>query len=340
MLLKGKRILYFAPSFFGYDELIAKKLIEMGAIVDQYDERPGNSFLIKSMLRIYPGAIESITKSYYKKVFSKIYGRQYDYVFIVNIEAMNEQILAELRLVCSEAIFVLYMWDSSYNKKGLSSYYHLFDHCFTFDRFDAENLPGMKFRPLFYIDNYSHLPIKKEKYQLSFVGTAHGDRSYILQKIKSQMSRVRLPFFYYLYLQSLKMFIYYKLTNPKFRSGLPLKEFSFKTLSQDQVVKIIASSKAVLDIQHEKQTGLTMRTLEVLGSGKKLITTNVDIVNYDFFHHDNILIINRDNPVIDMSFFNSPVAPLTSEIRNKYSIEGWITEIFTIGQLQAVPLST
>ncbi len=339
MLIKGKRILFFAPSFFDYDALIAKKLVEMGAIVDHYDERPGNSFLIKSMLRIYPGAIENITTSYYEKIFKEIIGKSYHYVFIVNIEAMNETIIKNLRAICRQALFVLYMWDSSINKKGLSSYYHLFDKCFTFDRFDADNLPGMHFRPLFYIDHYSHLPRIKENFDLSFVGTAHGDRSYIIQKIRSQMKQVGLKFYYYLYLQSLKMFIYYKLTNPKFRYGLPLKEFSFKTLPQKKVQKIIAESKAVLDIQHEKQTGLTMRTLEVMGAGKKLITTNVDILNYDFFHHDNILIINRDNPVIDTAFLNTDYTPLTAEIQFKYSIEGWITEIFTVTQLHEVPVT-
>ena len=40
---------------------------------------------------------------------------------------------------------------------------------------------------------------------------------------------------------------------------------------------------AVLDIEHPKQVGLTMRTFEVLASGRKLITTNRSIINHEFY---------------------------------------------------------
>jgi hypothetical protein len=302
----------------------------MGAIVDAYDERPGNSFITKSLLRLYSKGIYNTTKLYYRQIISKIKNNRYDYVFIVNLEAMTEEIISNLRSTFKEAVFILYMWDSSQNKKSLTKVYSLFDYCYTFDRFDADNIPGFKFRPLFYIDSYSNLPVVNKKYDLSFVGTAHGDRSFIVKKVQSQMERTGLTFFYYLYLNSRILYFFHSIRNPKFRAISSYKEYSFKPLSEAVIVNIIASSYAVLDIQHELQTGLTMRTLEVLGAGKKLITTNVDIVNYDFYHHDNILIINRDNPVIDKSFLKSSYQVLPEEIRFKYSIEGWLSEIFSL----------
>lgn len=326
--ISGKRILFFAPKFFGYEKKIAIKLQEMGAVVDAYDERPGNSFITKSILRLYSKGINNTTRFYYRQILSKVKNNKYDYVFIVNLEAMTEEIISNLRSVFKDAVFILYMWDSSQNKKSLTKVYSLFDYCYTFDRFDADNIPGLKFRPLFYTDSYLNLPAAGKKYDLSFVGTAHGDRSFIVKKVQAQMEHAGLNFFYYLYLSSRILYLFLRISNAKLKSSY--KEFSFKPLDEPTVVNIIASSHAVLDIQHEMQTGLTMRTLEVLGAQKKLITTNVDIVNYDLYHHDNILIINRDNPVIDKAFLKSACKALAPEIRFKYSIEGWISEIFSL----------
>ena len=328
-VIGGKRILFFAPKFFGYEKKIASKLTELGAIVDAFDERPGNSFVTKSILRLYSKGITNTTKIYYKKIVSKVKNNEYDYVFIVNLEAMNESIISNLRSTFKKAVFILYMWDSSQNKKSLTRVYSLFDHCYTFDRFDAENLPGFRFRPLFYIDSYSNLPAAAKKFDLSFIGTAHGDRSFIVKKIQAQMEQAGFKFFYYLYLHSRIMYFFLRHKTRKLGTISSYKEYSFKPLSECEVTDIIASSYAVLDIQHAMQTGLTMRTLEVLGAEKKLITTNVDIVNYDFYHHDNILVINRDNPVIDKSFLKSPYKTLPQEIKLKYSIEGWLREIFS-----------
>ena len=37
--LKGKKILFFAPAFFNYEEIIKDKMVEMGATAYLYDER-------------------------------------------------------------------------------------------------------------------------------------------------------------------------------------------------------------------------------------------------------------------------------------------------------------
>lgn len=70
-----------------------------------------------------------------------------------------------------------------------------------------------------------------------------------------------------------------------------------------------------------------MRTVEMLGLGKKLITTNADIRNYDFYNPQNILVIDRDNPVIDEDFIRSPYEQIDENIRKRYSLEGFVREL-------------
>lgn len=60
-----------------------------------------------------------------------------------------------------------------------------------------------------------------------------------------------------------------------------------------------------------------------------MITTNDQIADYDFYHPDNIFIINRNNPIILDDFMDIPFRKLPINIMHKYSLRGWIEEIFT-----------
>jgi hypothetical protein len=72
-----------------------------------------------------------------------------------------------------------------------------------------------------------------------------------------------------------------------------------------------------------------MRTFEVLGKEKKLITTNKNIEDYDFYHTSNILVIDRLNPAVDKNFIDVDYQRLPLNIYYKYSIDGLLKDIFT-----------
>jgi hypothetical protein len=99
-------------------------------------------------------------------------------------------------------------------------------------------------------------------------------------------------------------------------------------LDYHQYQRISDVSKAIIDIEHPKQKGLTIRTFEVLGKEIKLITTNKNIIEYDFYNEANISVIDRNNPVIDDNFLNKPYQPLSPKLYYKYSIDGWLEDIF------------
>ena len=67
-----------------------------------------------------------------------------------------------------------------------------------------------------------------------------------------------------------------------------------------------------------------MRVYESLAMRKKLITTNSDIVNYNLYNPNTILIIDRENPILNLSFFETNFQPINEEIMHEYSIESWL----------------
>jgi hypothetical protein len=331
--LQGKHILFFAPSFFGYEKEIADKLRAMGAYVDYYDERPRNNFFVKASIRISRHIIKRSVLSYYNTILKATASKKYDYVFVVNLEAMLPSIIREFRKQQPSALFILYMWDSIQNKRPALDAYPYFDRSYSFDKNDAKNVEKIRFRPLFFIDQYNG--INKEgqakKINLCFMGTVHSDRYNLVHDIKEHVEKMGMSTFFFMYFPSPLLFLYKKLTDIRFYKAR-YSEFHFKPLKRGEILSIINESTIILDIQHPWQTGLTMRTIEMLGADKKLITTNEHVKEYDFYNPSNIMVIEREHPVIDQAFFTGVYQQVPAYIKNKYSIEGWIKEIFNLDE--------
>jgi hypothetical protein len=86
----------------------------------------------------------------------------------------------------------------------------------------------------------------------------------------------------------------------------------------------------VLDIHHQCQSGLTMRTFEVLAMGKKLITTNALVQAEPFFDDRWVLVVDRGDPVIPKDFLITDPPPLWSGFVDRYSIKGWLRDVLSI----------
>lgn len=106
-------------------------------------------------------------------------------------------------------------------------------------------------------------------------------------------------------------------------------EYTTKKLTLDEVSALTQRSKALLDISREGQKGLTFRTFEAMGLAKKLITTNADVKQYDFYNPENILVIG-DGTTIEKSFFETPYQPVPENIYKKYTVEEWVVHVFNL----------
>lgn len=328
--LNKKSVLLIAPDFFGYQIEILNNLRKSGADVLYFDERPKNDFFTKAFIRINKKIIKKKIENYYNDILKKISTINFDYVIIINIEAMSSEILKKLRDQQQSAKFILYMWDSILNKKNTVELIVFFDSVYSFDKQDCAKIESIKFRPLFYGNSYKQIADSSStiKYDLCFIGTVHSDRYSILQKIIEIRSKIEIKFFFYMYFQKHILFWVKKIKDPKFKKA-KRQDFHYRPLISSETINYIGHSKIIIDINHPKQSGLTIRTIEALGAKKKLITTNSDIKNYDFYNEDNILIIDRNNPEIPIKFFNTKHKEIPIEIYNKYSISSWIQDILS-----------
>ena len=333
--LKGKRIMLIALS--GYSGGIVKQMQNMGAIVDYFNDKPNDGFICKTLGRLQLKFYQRVLARYYFSFIDRNINNKYDYILVIRGEYTPCGALRKLKESFPAAKMILYMWDGMHkqNTNGIEVKWDFFDEVYTFDRIDYEaNKDRIKFLPLYYYGEL--LPDKVKdcnsndcKYDVSFIGTGHADRVRIVKDVIQQCNANNLKTYTYFFMPHPIIFWQNKLLNRDFK-GVSIKEINFKMLPFDSLYGVYADSRCVVDVEHPGQHGLTMRSIEIIGLKRKFITTNADIVNYDFYNPNNILVIDRKNPIVDPGFFSVPYEPLSDEIYEKYSLKNWILSVLGV----------
>lgn len=327
MNLENKKILLIAAKFFGYENDIRDELVSRGAKVDFILDRPFNSALMKALTKIAPDFMQTLVYLYYQFYFPHIFKNTYDYVFVVEGITLSRKALSRLKIISPACNFILYVWDSVKNRSHIFENRDCYHKVLTFDPDDAKRL-GLVFRPLFFTKEFEGKGEHEVLYDLCFIGTVHSDRYEIVSKISNNLFPSCKKFLF-LYFHEQWFYFLNKIFKKSYKSSSK-SEFAFKTISKKRVVEYVSASSVILDIEHPFQTGLTMRTFEVIGQKRKLATTNASIKNYDFYNPNNILVIDRKNPIIPREFFLTEYVDLMPALYQKYTLEAWVNECFNL----------
>jgi len=327
----NKKILFISPIFFGYHNKIIDELVNQGAQVDFFNERPLNSSVGKILLRLKINFLISIfVKFYYDKIVSFSAGKNYDYLFLLIPETICAEHIHRIKALNPNVKVVIYMWDSIKNRPHARTLIDVADRFCTFDPKDCMESTKLSFLPLFYIDDYKFSSsIQERKFNSCFIGTIHSDRFHLVNEIAAKIKIEGKPDFLFFYCPSYLLFLLKKMFTSEL-DGVPFKSISFKPLSQTEICSIVEQSNVIIDVEHPMQVGLTMRTIEMVGARRKLITTNADVLNYDFFCSSNICFVERLSPAIAKEFASSYYCELPEKVYNKYSLQHWVSMLFDL----------
>ncbi len=326
--LKGKKILFFCVQTFNLEKDIVKQLEKYGAHVTYFDERPANNNFTKGLIRLRKDLLERKIDKYYKKILKSIKNTQFDFLLVNRGEVVTKSFLEEFIKQQPQCKKIFYTWDSFGNHSNGLEIINYFDTKFTFDLQDAEKYK-IGFRPLYFTDKYREIyqSDTKKDIDLLFLGTAHSDRYIISNKIADWCKSHNLVSFNYYYMQGRLVYFFKKFFDASFKA-FDYQKLSFKSLTLDEIIQFYDRSDIVLDISHPGQSGLTMRTFETIGAGKKLITTNKNIEKYPFYNPKNIFLIDRGNLSLDKGFFLNEYEAMSPELYERCSIDGWIYDLF------------
>ena len=189
----------------------------------------------------------------------------------------------------------------------------LFDQVFSFEKKDCKKY-NLYFKTNF-IYKYSDTATPRFRHKVFNISSLD-KRFPVFQKIAKRLYEMKIDY---------KIIIF---TSKKDKA--PYLEFSKKPLSISEINKLQEESEILLDVHRKEQQGLSFRVFESLGLHKKLITTNTDIVNYDFYKSQNIFVIeNENNFTIPESFFEAPYSKIPESLLEKYRVENWVDELIS-----------
>ena len=112
---------------------------------------------------------------------------------------------------------------------------------------------------------------------------------------------------------------YITATHPKIDRSKPA------SMSYANSVKRMQKSRCIFDYYNDPKTGLSLRMMEAIYFGKKIITNNLRAVEYDFYKEENVMIVENERDEKDfLSFINTPLQEVSQEIKDYYSFMNWI----------------
>ncbi len=330
------RILLIAPLFFDYYKDMIAELETMGYDVDYICDTHSNSNLTKALGRVCKGLIRGATGRYFKRTVRPLLAA-HKYAYVITVAGMTFSIsrkyVREMREAQPDACFVLYQWDSERNLPYVKDIQPYFDRIFSFDRSDCAARDIYRFLPLFYTRTYEALAdrsVEEYLYDCSYIGTAHPkkyhDINCMVSALHDRMPRQMIHH----YMPSRLKYWYHKLFAKEYKRA-KYSDFRTEKMSAAEIQKLMEQSFCILDAPQKGQSGLTMRVIEALGAKRKLITTNREVVEYDFYTPENIYVFDGTFD-FDHVFFHTPYRALPAEIYEKYSLRNWLSVMLTDGQ--------
>jgi hypothetical protein len=209
---------------------------------------------------------------------------------------------------------IAYFNDSIYRCPKIKSVIPCFDEVYSFEKQDCQKY-NLKF-----ITNwiYPSEIIPKQKTQFQIFNISSKDRrSPIISKITTILKEKKINY---------KIIVFDK----ENKNNDPNIEYTSQQIPLSKVNEYMNNSQVLLDINRKGQKGLTFRVFESLSLEKKLITTNNDIKNYDFYNPNNILIIKEKNITIPLDFFENDYVKIPEAIVKKYLVENWINHVLKL----------
>lgn len=321
------RVLLVSPLMFSYHEAICKALEQIGFDPVWWNDKAGASTLYKIALRLFPGVTRRLTAHHFLTSIEKLELDSIDHILIIKGEGLNAQVVRSLRERQPRATLGVYLWDSVSNVKGIRDILPMADAVATFDPVDAL-ANGWHYRPLFARNVALSTSDQTHKdFEWCFIGTIHSDRHRLISRLRQSGGFAHS--FVFAYFQSPMVLRIRKLFDWSLWSA-PSGTLSTIPMAAAEVARITARSRAVLDVEHPRQRGLTMRTIETLLAGNKLLTTNHYLLDCDLYDASRAHIIDRKSPCIDHVFLSQPAKPISQELRDRYSCEAWAKELIDL----------
>lgn len=246
-------------------------------------------------------------------------GKQ-DQILVLNCDVFEHETLKKIKNYTDKMLTFLYDNLERYPVEDKLSY---FDKIYAFDDQDIEKHRFEK------LTNYNYLPFlsqekQQPKYDVLYITSCDKKRIAQLYALTRKFRALGLR--YQIFVLGKKAWKY-RIKEIFKKSGIIFKR---KLIAHEELPKYYQNTKVIIDLMRAGQYGLSFRVFEAMALEKKIITDNEKIIEYDFYHPNNILVINENFGNIEKDFFNNNYQSPPEEVYRKYTLDCWIEKVFNL----------
>lgn len=294
------KILFFGLDYHTYTRGIIAEMEALGASVTYVDIQPRNLFF-KVLRTVGRTLYENYLDAHHLAAIRASEGTVYDKVVFLQAHQMSLDNLSRLREIHKGTEFTLYNWDAQTNH-DYRPQAPFFDRVITFDRRDAEEY-GYGYLPLFCQRSVQGLSSDYAEFGTLFmVGNLVKPMRYTaIEVFRSYCFENGLTFSQHLKISPVVLL-------QLLRLGVYPTGVSFRSIVPETFREMIETSQGVFDFANHDQSGQTMRMMENLCIGKKIITNNTWVKREPFYSPDRIHVFNEMDFSGVTDFLHTPFA--------------------------------
>lgn len=228
-----------------------------------------------------------------------------DTIIVFDSGINDSKILKYISKKNSDKRLIFYYWNPvgvSFPVKNVPKEYEIW----SYSPSDCEKY-SLKYNSTFYFPEFVTSVEASCDSDVSFIGKDKG-RYPVLMRYKGLFEKSGLITDFYI-----------TATHPKIDRSKPA------SMSYTDSIKRMQKSKCIFDYYNDPKTGLSLRMMEALYFGKKIITNNLRASEYNFYRQENVMIVENANDEKDfLTFINAPLHEVSQEIKDYYSFMNWM----------------
>ncbi len=314
------KILLISSYIFGYMEHLKPAFAENGIEAEfLYHGKPPLNFEYKNkakhLIAFLKKAVGMNAKMEFRHNTIKEYvrGKKYDQILVVHPQYLSHKTHILLKSITGR--YITFLFDSMAKMPRQRPVLKHFDAIFSYEKNDCKQY-DFQFQTNFIPISLPRKTVPENTKQDFFNICSLDSRFNDLEAIGKALKEKNLEYEFLVFSNK-----------PKHS---PYVDFISKKIDSVNVQQKIQEARGLVDVQRKDQQGLSFRVFESLGYGKKLLTTNADIANYDFYHPSNILIVDPNSIRISSEFFDLPYTEVPLPVKQKYEPINWVTQVFNL----------
>lgn len=326
-MTKAKTFLLMMADYSDFPTLFAKNLEKEGFIpyvitddIPKFKYENGKryiNFFKKTFLKDKEYKKNLVEQHRFREYSNQIdaIGADLDYVLIIRPDLFPISFIKFLKTKTKKLI--AYQWDGINKFPQIKDYFSLFDTFFCFE--DVIGVDNIRKINNFYFDfddfDESQKTYNNDDPVFYFVGLDWENRREKIDKFVAFTKDNNYKI--YFYIQEFEI-------NTKKN---PLINYIKDRITFADNIELVKKSDILVDFVDPRHSGLSIRFFEGLYYKKKVITDNIMVKNYDFYHPNNIFVLENENYDAINEFLKIPYHEIPENIVKKYGFSNWIKQI-------------